>query len=71
MDELGITPLKCAIRKNRKDICKFIDGKTDIKVPDLDIMSKENMKILMAANIALIEYSRYITYQAFYIGVKE
>ena len=60
MDELGITPLKCAIRKNRKNICKFIDGKTDIKVPDLDIMSEENMKILMAANIAMIEYSRYI-----------
>ena len=69
MDELGITPLKCAIGQNRKNICKFIDGKTDIKVPD--IMSKENMKILMAANIALIEYSRYTVYQAFYIGKKE
>ena len=64
MDELGITPLKCAIGQNRKNICKFLDGKTDIKVPDLDIIP--NMKILMAANIAMSEVS-----QAFYIGLKK
>ena len=51
MDELGITPLKCAIGQIRKNICKFLNGKTDIKVPDLDI--QPSMKILMAANIAM------------------
>ena len=60
MDKLGITPLKCAIEQNRKNICKFIDGKTDTKVSDLDIVP--SIKVLMAANIAMTEHSRYLRY---------
>ena len=66
MDEFGITPLKCAIGQNRKNICKFIDGKIDVKVLDLDIIP--DMKILLAATIALTEHSRYLRHS---ISVKK